>query len=206
VLACSIPVRGDITPIDPFQGDVSENFGDLGISGAQQEIRILQDTATVRNLTTGGALKLELSSSLDGDLVVPHSPPRMMGQIGISEWVFDTPLSQFGSYFENNSRFDDATVDFFDVNDHLIGSLTATDPKDRQDWTWNGWKSDVPIHRIVITGNDAVFFHGFIWFDDVQATFAPASVPEPSSLALLGSSGLIILLARRRRAFRSRII
>jgi hypothetical protein len=187
-----VPSRAAITLLNPFQGTLSEGFDHLGITGAQQEVSIFDRTASVTNLTQGGALKLEYSSSLNGVLVTPRSAPLMLGQIGISEWVFNTPLSEFGGYFQNNSRFDDATVDFYDLSDTLIGSLTASVPKNRRAWTWNGWQSDIPIHRIVITGNDVAFYHGFIWFDDVQAM---AIVPEPSSLPLLGLAG--VLLSRR---------
>jgi hypothetical protein len=96
----------------------------------------------------------------------------MLGQIGISEWEFSTPLTKFGAWFANNSRFDDATVDFYDVNGSLIGSARARVPKSLRGWTWNGWQSDVPIHRLVVTGSDAGFMHGFIWFDDVQVVTA----------------------------------
>jgi hypothetical protein len=91
----------------------------------------------------------------------------MLGQLGISMWGFTTPVTQFGSYFANNSRFDDAQVDFYDENGDLIDSVTATVPNSG-DWTWNGWESDVPIKYIIITGNDEEFLNGFIWFDDVQ--------------------------------------
>src|SRR5262249_42747537 len=160
---------------------------------------------TVRSRRAGGSLKMEFSSSLGGRLVVPHSPPLMMGQLGISEWEFNDPLFQFGGYFANNSRFDDARVDFFDANGALIDSVTATVPTAQfpGDWTWHGWQSEVPIKRFVITGNDTEFLSGFIWFDDVQAN--PASVvPEPSSLVLLGLSGLIVTLVYCRKVLRPR--
>jgi hypothetical protein len=89
------------------------------------------------------------------------------------------PISRFGAYFQNNSRFDDATVDFYDVDNQLIGSVTATVPKSLRAWTWNGWQSDVPIRRVVVTGNDTAFLHGFIWFDDVTVTTVP---PPPAMI------------------------
>jgi hypothetical protein len=186
--------RADFMAIGPFQGTLSDDFNSYS-QGARQEQSIMGGAATVRNLTSGGSLKMEFASSLGGRLVLPHSPPLMMGQLGISEWVFNDPLVQFGGYFANNSRFKDARVDFFDVNGVLINSVTATVPiaQTPADWTWNGWQSDVPIKRIVVTGNDTVFVNGFIWFDDVQATPASA-VPEPSSLVLLGWSGLVMAL------------
>jgi hypothetical protein len=181
---------GLITSIGPFQGALSDDFSSYS-QGARQDQTIMGGAATVHNITPGGALKMEFSSSLGGRLVLPHSPPLMLGQLGVSEWDFNTPLLQFGGYFANNSRFDDARVDFFDVNGGLIGSVTATVPKAKtpQDWTWNGWQSDTPISRLVITGNDTAFFSGFIWFDDMQAN----PVPEPSSL-YLGLSGLVVTL------------
>jgi hypothetical protein len=165
-LSISPPARGDVVPIDSFVGVLSENFDDFP-EGAKQVVQILEGFGRVGNLTDGGALKVEYSSSLDGILVVPHSPPLMMGQLGISVWKFHRPVTQFGSYFANNSRFDDAQVDFYDENADLIDSVTATVPNTGE-WTWNGWESDVPIKHIVITGNDAGFLNGFIWFDDVQ--------------------------------------
>jgi hypothetical protein len=50
--------------------------------------------------------------------------------------------------------------------------VTLSVPKDKRGWTWNGWQSGVPIHRVVITGKDAEFYHGFIWFDDIEVAQA----------------------------------
>jgi hypothetical protein len=196
--------RGDVILIGPFQGKLSEDFNSI-TQTKYQDLSIMGGAATVHNLTPGGALAIEFSSSLGGRLLSSHSPPFMLGQLGISEWEFTEPVVQFGGYFGNNSRFDDARIDFFDVNGGLIDSLTVTVPKARfpQDWTWNGWQSDVPIKSFVVTGNDTVFVSGFIWFDDVQAT--PASViPEPSSLALFGWSGLVVTLVYGGKVLRRR--
>ena len=203
-LSVSPPARGAVITIGPFQGTYSEDFNNLP-DGAQQEASIMGGFGTVRNLTEGGALKVEFSSSLGGVLVLPRSPPRMLGQLGISEWDFDTPVTRFGGYFANNSRFPDARVDFYDVNGARIDSLPALAPIARfpQDWIWNGWQSDVPIKSLVITGNDVEFFNGFIWFDDFEATPSPA--PEPSSLVLSGLGGLIVALVYCGKRARSRV-
>src|SRR5947209_20055484 len=116
--------QAGIVPIGPFVGTSSENFDSTGVDGATQTLTVFGGLATIQNLTAGGALKVERSSSLDGDLVVPRSDPWMVGQLGIARWTFSQPVSEFGGYFENNSRFDDAAVDFYDTGGSLIGSLT----------------------------------------------------------------------------------
>jgi hypothetical protein len=183
---------GPIAQLGSFKGAASEGFDALGVDVTQQGISILGSSATVSNLTRGGALKIAAGSSMGGVLVTAHSQSFMLGQIGISEWVFSAPLTKFGAYLANNSRFDDAKVDFYDVNDTLIGSQTARVPKSLRGWTWNGWQSDVPIHRLVVTGNDAGFMHGFIWFDDVQVFTAPlpaSNITRPSNIALCNDPG-----------------
>jgi hypothetical protein len=189
-LALATPARGQVVPIGAFEGTHFDNFDNLGLPGAggHASLSIMRGFATVRNLTAGGSIKLEFSSQLGNDLVSPYSRPAMIGQLGISEWVFNTPVTQFGGYFENNSRFDDARVEFYGVTGARLATVTATVPRMLQSWTWNGWRSDVPIQRIVITGNDAEFLNGFIWYDDVRVT---AAVPEPSSLVLGGLFGLV---------------
>jgi hypothetical protein len=193
---------GGIVPIGPFVGTNSENFDNTGVDGATQTLDVFGGLATIRNLTSGGALKVERSSSLDGVLELPRSAPWMVGQLGIAEWTFAKPVSEFGGYFANNSRFDDAVVDFYDPSGALLGSLTATIPAKAQTWTWNGWQSDKPIGSLVITGNDAGFLHGFIWYDDFQLTVAPSSVPEPASWALLTAASLVLAPLARRRPMR----
>jgi hypothetical protein len=170
-LSLSSPSRADVVAIDPFDGVLSEHFDSFSQGGGLQELVILDGFATVRNLTPGGAIKVEYYSSRDGLVVVPHSPPLMMGQMGIMEWEFEEPLSQFGSYFANNSRVDDAQVDFYDENGAWIDSMTATIPNSGS-WYWNGWESDVPIKWIVISGNDEGFGNAFIWVDDVQISLS----------------------------------
>ena len=197
LIAMSLPLitpiaarAGGIVAIDPFVGTNSENFDNTGVEGATQTLNVFGGLATIQNLTSGGALKVELSSSLDGVQEFPRSPQWMVGQLGIAEWTFATPISEFGGYFANNSRFPDAVVDFYDRAGALIGEVSATIPDAPLTWTWNGWRSDTPIGSVVISGNDAGFLHGFIWYDDFQLTVAASSVPEPASWALLATACL----------------
>lgn len=183
-------VMGQITSVGPFTGTHSDYFNNIGSGGAggHQQVTIFNGFASVINTTSGGALKIEFSSSLNGDLVSPRSPPVFLGQLGISKWIFNSPVTQIGGYWENNSRFDDATVRFFDASDNLIGAVNAIDPHLAQTWTWNGWHSTVPFSSMTVTGNDTVFLSGFIWWEDFQVI---AAVPEPGTYALVGIAGVI---------------
>jgi hypothetical protein len=196
--------RADVVPIGPFQGTMSENFDNLNLGVTNQQISVFGGTTTVTNLTNGGALKLAFGSTLGGVTVTARSAPTMLGELGITSWVFSTPLSKFGGYWQNNSRFDDAQVAFYDVAGNLLATETATDPHATPNWTWNGWQSSVPVAKLVITGNDTEFFNGFIWLDDMQATPGAPAVPEPSTFALagVGVSCLGLISWRRRRRAR----
>jgi hypothetical protein len=181
VLTLSFPPSacGGVIPIGPFRGSLSENFDALiGGQGGHPEVTILGGYATVRVHSGDGSMKVEYYSNLGGRAVAPHSPPVMMGQICVSEWDFDRPVTAFGAYFANNSRFDDARFDFYGEDGGLIDSVAVTVPNSGV-WSWHGWKSSVPIKLILITGNDEEFLNGFIWFDDVQVT--PSPIVDPAS-------------------------
>jgi hypothetical protein len=210
VFACSVglafaatrPADGQgVTPVGPFAGDHSENFDNLGLpfGFAVQQLTIFGGFGEVRNLTPGGSIKFETSSSLNGNLVVCRSSPGMIGQLGVSEWRFPSPVARFGGYWENNSRFDDARVDLYGVDGALLGTETAAVSASAHVWTWNGWQSEVPIGRLVVTGNDPGLLNGFIWYDDMEVTAAP--VPEPPAALLAAGAGCAILgvISRRRR-------
>ena len=183
---CMVTAQAQITPIGHFTGDISDDFGDLaGGSAHPQTVTIFSGNCTASNIHPDGFLAILSNSTrgqTNGDTVIARSFPVMFGQLGITQWDFDTPISQFGAYFENNSRFDDVIVDFYDVNDNFIGTQTAYTATDDQFWTWNGWESEIPIGRIVTTGNDTAFWGGFVWFDDAEITFAtvPSTVTVDS--------------------------
>lgn len=202
-LFCPRVAEGQVTPIGPFVGDLSDNFDSMGLpfGSAHAALDIFGGFCTIRRIGTG-SIKYEFDSNLGGDQVNCRSPFAMIGQLAISEWTFDQPISQFGGWWENNSRFDDAQVRFFDVNGNLIDEVTATVPKPAQAWTWNGWESATPISQIVVIGNDVGFLNGFIWYDDMELTVATA-VPEPAGLALVAAGlGAVAYYRRCRRRTR----
>jgi hypothetical protein len=118
-----------------------------------------------------------------------------MGQLGIADWEFTQPVSQFGGYWENNSHADDATAEFFDVNQNLIDTQVVPVPVNGQHWVWNGWQFDTPVSRIRVTGNGLI--NGFIWYDNVELTVA---TPEPIATGTLLPLGYFLIRRRIRNS------
>jgi hypothetical protein len=172
-----------IIPIGGFPAEFYDEMNPGGPTAVQSQ-ELFSGQATLSNLTPNGAIKKEFSSSLGGDLVVPRSAPKMVGQLGVGRWTFVTPQRRFGGWWENNSGADDATVTFFDGSGGVIGSMVARVPALGQTWVWNGWQSDVPFTRIEVAGNGLI--NGFIWYEDMSIS----SVPEPAS-----AGGLLLIAA-----------
>ena len=189
-LAAAAP--GAVSVIGPFAGDLSDTFDQYSSVNAVQQLSVFNGAGVIRNLSAGGAIKIEFASQFNGDLVVPISG-MMMGQLGIADWVFTTPAARFGGYWENNSGASDATVSFFDATDNLVGTAVASVPVSGQQWVWNGWESDVPFVRMHVVGNGVI--NGFIWYENVQL----ARVPEPSGAGAALAGGGTLLVGRRRR-------
>ncbi|MCA9289511.1 MAG: hypothetical protein KDA25_00180 [Phycisphaerales bacterium] len=191
ILAATGAARADIIAIDPFDGALTDTFDQWNTNQAVLSLPVFGGFGALEVLSAGGAIKVEFSSTFLNDPVVPLSD-MMAGQLGIAQWVFDTPLTRFGGWFENNSGASDATLEFYDASDTLIGTMIADIPVDAQTWTWNGWQSDVPFSRIVVTGNGVI--NGFIWYENMQAD----PVPAPAALTVIGG-GLMLGTRRRRR-------
>jgi len=190
-LATSYVAQADIVAIDPFAGSANDTFDQYNNVMALQTLDVFGGLGTISNLTEDGAIKVEWSSSFGGDLVTPISG-MMMGQLGIGQWDFNTPIIRFGGWWENNSGVDDATVEFYDIDQKLIGVMNADVKVAAQQWQWNGWQSDVPISSIVVTGNGII--NGFLWYENIQIDL----VPTPGALAMIGIAGVFVPRRRRR--------
>jgi hypothetical protein len=188
--ALAMTAIADVKPIGQFQGDLSEDFNSFPFgTGGFQSLEVFQKTVVLSNLSASGSIKIELSSSLGGNLVTPISGV-MGGQLGVAQWEFSTPVQRFGGMWENNSGQDDATAEFYDANGVLLGTHIAKSTSAGQQWIWNGWESDVPIKRILVTGNGLI--QGFLWYENMQLSY----VPEPGG-SIFVLAGMIALLRRR---------
>jgi len=185
--------QASITAIGPFVGDYTDTFNQYSNTMAVLSLPVFQNHGAINMISPGGAIKVEFSSQLGNDLVVPISG-MMMGQLGIADWVFNEPTLRFGGMWENNSGASDANLQFFDAQNNLLGTAVANVPVAAQTWTWNGWHSDIPFTRVRVTGNGLV--NGFIWYENMQLDV----VPEPAAAGLmLGSALLLIRRSRPRR-------
>lgn len=102
---------------------------------------------------------------------------------------FTTPVSQFGGYFATDSNANgDLTLDFYDVNNSLLGS-TVFDSGSNQ-MQWQGWASLGNAISYIKFGNNIAPA-----MDDIRAN----PVPEPATMAALGL-GVVALMRRRRKS------
>lgn len=192
VPACCV---ADITPLAPFVGERREPLnGPVGPFGFTI-VASLDVFGGAMTITTphfpATLVHYFLGSSLSGDPVSARTGQYVLGTTeGPQEWLFPTPIRRIGSYFNNNSGANDATVEFFGAAGQPLGTRVANIPAPGNTWTWNGWESDVPISRMRITGNGAL--NGFIWMDDMELSFTPA----PASGAVL-LAGVLLLRSRR---------
>ncbi|MBC8109237.1 MAG: hypothetical protein H7Z14_21805, partial [Anaerolineae bacterium] len=197
-VVCSLLVsgigHGAVTPIAPFTGEFHDNFDQYTTVLAELNLPVFGGRADIHMLSDGGAIKVETNSNFIGDQVLAVSG-WMVGQLGIVDWTFDQPAFRFGGYWENNSGASDSTLQFYDANDALLATLVANVPVNAQHWTWNGWESDIPFSRIRSTGNGIV--NGFIWYENMEVSFAPEPTTAAASLA-----GLMATWMQRRRSRR----
>lgn len=185
---------GQLMTIDPFVGDESENF-DENSAGFYGELGIFIGLPEgARGGEPNGLMIpafLTSSSTFLGSQILARSAPHFSHVTGPVEFVFFSPIRQFGAYVATNSGADGGLVEFFDADDALIGTmpLDVTFITGIAEYTWNGWESDIGFSRVRITSNGVL--EGFLGFDDMEMSTVPA--PGASLLLLLAAG------AKRRR-------
>jgi hypothetical protein len=114
------------TPIGPFTGDQQENFD----TGAQviftpcMPAGVFNGTA---QMCTPNASGCHTTSGWGFMCTIfARSSPRLFGSAGgWVEFTFTQPAFKFGGYFGTNCGTPDATIEFYDVGNNLIGSVVA---------------------------------------------------------------------------------
>jgi len=185
-----IAAHGALRTIGVFSSSPIETFDEYHATDARSSLPVLNGAGLVTIPPGTGSVKLEFSSQLGTDLVTPISG-MMMGQLGIMDWTFTTPIRRFGAFIENNSGKDGGTAFFYDAADNLLGSLEVSALAKAQKWTWNGWESDTPFKRIQVVGNGLI--NGFLWYENVRVS----EIPNGSTVMLI-MAGLPVTWRRRR--------
>jgi len=160
--------QGQIVPIGEFVGDYQEDM-ESQIGGQFDEClpnRVFDATA---DLCTPGSEHANITSGWSFQCTIyPHGGSKFFGSAGqYAEYTFDEPVGKFGGWFGSHSGYPDATVEFYDVNDNLLGSVDADIPADCE-WYWHGWETQgEAIARISVIG-DNPYGGGFILMDDME--------------------------------------
>jgi hypothetical protein len=199
VLAGAAPALATITPINQFNGSMSETFEsfpnylqdgnfifDNGTaifggnatanSSANQMVIYSPANGANFNLANGGFA--QVSDGVNG-----------LGSNASSqtvEFTFNQKIVDFGGFWgvAHYGNGNSVNVDFFDGNSN-VGNANFSWNRNDGVLEWHGWNSDIPFDRVAFTG----FF--------TVADGFQANIPAPGAAALLGLSGLIV--ARRRR-------
>jgi hypothetical protein len=164
----SATASAQIVSVGPFTGDLSDSFEtqtpfqftpcvvpDI-FQGAGQ---LCDSAGNAAHVTTGWSFVC---------VIYPHSGNHFSGCAGAYYiYTFNQDVSKFGGYFGVNSGYPDATFNFYDVNNNLLGTQTATIPADCS-WNWNGWESQgAPIRKIECIGLNP-YGGGFVDTDDIE--------------------------------------
>ncbi len=178
---CASAASAQITQINPFTGDKSENWDDpdpLGAYGYACPPCFLTELNSfggdARFTDAGGGNGMHLTGGWGfGCTIFAQSSPRLFGSAGGATRIdFAKPVSEFGAYMGSNAPGGNtATVEFFDASGASIGTqdIASLDCE----WRWNGWSSTTPISAMVITGGQ--FGGGFVQIDDMELNFADGS-------------------------------
>jgi len=169
-LAFGSSAFGQITPITPFTGDVSEGMESVfPRQSIQNQYTVFGDAAIVRRVGGGDQDGLHVAAFwLFVNFMLPRSGSYFMGGVACNaEYEFTAPMSRFGGYFGTVSDIAGATATFYDADGNQIGQPQAIQAP-VSSWAWDGWESTTPVKRIRIVASNS--HNGFIMMDDLEIT------------------------------------
>ena len=166
----SSTANAQLTPVQPFQGEIQESFDALGDPTNVECIQggIFGGQAT---MCTPGVSKMRVTPLWNNQCVM--SGVNGLGSFagstsGAIEITFVTPVARFGAYFGTHATVKNSDIHFYDESGNLIASEFLPYENDCN-WNWFGWETvgTLKIGKVVLDGthpND-----GFVLIDNVEA-------------------------------------
>ena len=175
VALLSSAASAQIVVTGPFTGQQSDSFETQTAGQFTTCIlgRVFNNTADLCD-PSGNAIHITSGWSFMCT-IFPNSGGRFTASAGgPAEYTFDQPATRIGGFFGTNSGTADATAEFFDIGNNLIGTQNVT-AQTNCGWTWNGWQvaGGPGIKRVKITGLNGFNGGGFIDMDDMEVDYGP---------------------------------
>lgn len=196
LFAASSSALAAVTPIPEFTGSIAEGFENVAPpAGYPTPLTVFGGVATMDDQLAHFNV-IAFSWQGPAGSYGPYNGNLFEGSVAGSTLItFNTPMSQFGGFFNTSGTLPNGQAIFRDANGATIDTVSMTLVP--TEWTWNGWSSDMPFSSIELISANTPGIG--IQSDDLQATFAP----EPASMSLL-VLGAIAMSKRVRSARHAR--
>lgn len=164
---------GQVVPVGPFSGPVSEGFATQNTSGNPFPVCVADRVfgGTCDLCVPGGAAHISAGWAFDCGMLPNLTPGLFGGWGGKAVYGFDAAVRSFGGYFGtnfSNNVSSGAVARFIDGNGAQIGPDQQIGIGECGTYRWNGWTSTTPFKWVEIVGLGAGSGGGYIMMDDME--------------------------------------
>ncbi len=197
MLFATSTASAQVTPVGPFVGTLSEGFENALVGGMTHCVEPIVFSNMGSLCSTGNQGAVVAASAASSCSILAHSGLYFtLSTSGYYTYTFAQDVAKFGGYFASHTVWSDATLKFYDVNNALIGTVTASIPANCS-WNWHGWQSIGPAIRKVEVIGPSPFNGPFVLMDDMEIVISGPCEPSVITYctAQLSSSGCTAVMS-----------